>query len=101
MEPLSNIYMVTLLLSELDAENLVQLLPYQQTVIQRFTAEGKLLHYALSLENNKIWMVFYAQNKEEIPGWISCFPICRYGNWQIQGLEQYHVHHKSHSISMN
>lgn len=101
MDRSSNIYMVTLFLDDMELEKLVLLLPYQQTVIQRFTSEGKLLHYALSMEKNRIWMVFYAKNEGDIPGWISCFPICRYGSWQIQCLAQYHLHHKPHSVSLN
>ncbi len=101
MDSSYNVFMVTLQLKPTAIEHLVELLPYQQTVIQRFTAEGKLLHYALSLDSQTVWMVFQANDTQEVAQWVNCFPICRAGTCQIHNLENFHIHHKNSSSSLN
>ncbi|MDP4711891.1 MAG: hypothetical protein NWR67_13620 [Saprospiraceae bacterium] len=101
MDSPCKVFMVTLQLQPAPIEQFVQLLPYQQTVIQRFTAEGKLLHYALSLDSHAIWMVFHAEDPREIPHWITSFPICRACQWQIHPLQNFNIPQKKLSSSLN
>lgn len=101
MEGSSQIYMVTLQLQHESTEEFIHLLPYQQTVIQRFSSEGKLLHYALSLESRKIWMVFKAKCQHDIPRWVASFPICKSCDWNVLPLEQFHTPQQTPTLCLN
>ena len=43
-------------------EELIRLLPIQQEVLGKYMTEGKLIHYALSLENSKLWAIVNANS---------------------------------------
>ena len=47
-------------------EELIRLLPIQQEVLGKYMTEGKLIHYALSLENSKLWAIVNANSEIEV-----------------------------------
>ena len=46
-------------------EDFVSRIPQQRALVNRLLSEGKILNYALSLENSKLWVVFSVQSESD------------------------------------
>lgn len=55
-------YMVDFSLPATLDQEFINLIPSQRTIVNRLFTEGKLVNYALSLENSKLWAVFNADS---------------------------------------
>ena len=47
-------------------EEFVGKIPQQRAAVNRMLSEGKILNYALSLENSRLWVVFSVQSETEL-----------------------------------
>ncbi|MEO1627497.1 MAG: hypothetical protein AAFV25_20265, partial [Bacteroidota bacterium] len=56
-------FMVDFTMPEVLSDDFMNLIPYQRAMVQRYFNEGKLLNYALSLENAKLWAIFSANSE--------------------------------------
>jgi len=78
------------------------LLPYQDSVVNKYISNGKLLNYALSLENGKLWNIFSANSEMEVREMLLEFPLTRFMRIEINLLTCYNaVHAGSAQFSLN
>ncbi|MEL6866618.1 MAG: muconolactone Delta-isomerase family protein [Bacteroidota bacterium] len=84
-------YMVDFTLPESLSEEFMSLIPYQRAAINRLFKEGKLVNYALSLENSKLWAVFSANSEMAVMEIIADLPLTEYMNVEISMLTFYNT----------
>lgn len=84
-------FMVDCTLPEELTDEFFDLLPYQDTVVNKYLSNGKLVNYALSLENAKIWAVFSANSELEIRELLLDFPLTRFLQMEVSLLTYYHA----------
>ena len=73
------------------SDEFIDLIPYQRNVVNRYFSEGKLVNYALSLENAKLWAVFNAESEMEVMEMIVEFPLTRFMQVEICMLSIYNA----------
>ncbi len=56
----------------------IGLIPRQRVVVNRLLSEGKMLNYALSLEDSKLWVVCAADSEAALMEMISQLPLTPY-----------------------
>ncbi len=71
------------------SEEFFELLPYQETVINKYLAQGKLVNYALSLDNARMWAIFSANSEVEVLEMLREFPLTRFMEVHISLLSSY------------
>lgn len=86
-------YMVDFTLPREMSEEFVSLIPRQRSLVNRLLGAGKLLQYALSLENGKLWAVFSVENQEELQEIIDGLPLTPFMKWRISELTFYNAAH--------
>ncbi len=67
-------------------EEFVSRIPHQRAAVSRLLNEGKILNYALSLENSKLWAVFSVRSETELMQLIQTLPLTRYMQVNISEL---------------
>lgn len=67
-------------------EEFFDLVPYQRAVVNRYFGEGKLLNYALSVENQKLWAIFNAESEMEVMEMLVDFPLTKFMAVEISML---------------
>lgn len=82
-------YMVDFTLPQDLSEEFVSRIPQQRKAVNQLLGEGKILNYALSLENAKLWAVFAAHNEAELMEMVSGLPLTRYMKVRISELTFY------------
>jgi muconolactone delta-isomerase len=93
MEKETFLYMVDFTLPQLITERFHKLIPYQRAKVNNYFQDGKLLSYALSMEQSKLWAVFIARSEREVEELLHHLPLTRYMKYQICLLTFYNVHH--------
>lgn len=86
MENSPNQYMVDFTLPTELPEEFVESIPRQRAMVNRLLSEGKILNYALSLENSKLWVVFSAHSESELMEMVQRLPLTRYMKVRISEL---------------
>jgi muconolactone delta-isomerase len=89
-------YMVDFTLPTELPEEFVSNIPRQRAAVNRLLGEGKILNYALSLENSKLWVVFLANSEAELMEMVHRLPLTRYMKVRISELTFYNT---SNSLS--
>jgi muconolactone delta-isomerase len=84
-------YMVDFTLPTELPEEFVSKIPMQRTLVNRLLSEGKILNYALSLENSKLWVVFSAQSEAELMEMVHRLPLTRYMKVRVSELTFFHA----------
>ena len=64
-------------------------IPQQRSMVNRLLTEGKILNYALSLENSKLWVVFAASSEAELMEMVHRLPLTRYMKVRVNELTFY------------
>lgn len=82
-------YMVDFSLPEVLSEEFMSLIPYQKVMINNFFKEGKLLNYALSLEDSRLWAVFSANSELEVMEMLADLPLTEFMKVNISMLTFY------------
>lgn len=72
-------------------EEFVSRIPQQRAIVNRLLSEGKILNYALSLENSKLWVVFDVQSESELRELIEFMPLTRFMKYRINELTFYNA----------
>ena len=72
-------------------EEFMSLVPYQRAAIDRLFKEGKLVNYALSLENSKLWAVFSANSEMDVISMIADLPLTQHMEVEISMLTFYNT----------
>lgn len=86
-------FMVDFTLPEDLSDEFFDLLPYQDYVVNKYLANGKLVNYALSLESGKLWAIFSGNSELEIRDILTEFPLTRFMRMQINLLTCYNSMH--------
>ena len=84
-------YMVDFTLPQQLSEDFITLIPQQRTAVNKLLTEGKVLNYALSLENSKLWAVFSVPSEAELLELVSQLPLTRYMKVRISELTFYNA----------
>lgn len=84
-------YMVDFTLPTELPEEFVNNIPRQRTAVNRLLGEGKILNYALSLENSKLWVVFSARSEADLMEMVQKLPLTRYMKVRISELTFYNA----------
>jgi muconolactone delta-isomerase len=82
-------YMVDFTLPDSLTDDFISTIPQQRTIVNRLFSEGKLLNYALSLENSKLWAIFSANTESDLMDLISLLPLSRYMRVRVSELTFY------------
>jgi muconolactone delta-isomerase len=94
-------FMADFTLPDEPTEEFFDLLPYQDTVVQKYISEGKLINYALSLENAKLWAIFNASSEMEVLEMITRFPLARFMQVEISLLNVCNFSEMAPGFSLN
>jgi muconolactone delta-isomerase len=68
-------FMVDFSLPRAFSDEFTNLIPAQRAIVNAYFMEGKLLSYALSLENARIWAVFNAESAAEVRRLLRAMPL--------------------------
>ncbi len=95
-------YMVDFTMPQDLPEEFVERIPHQRAAVNRLLHEGKILNYALSLENSKLWAVFTASSETELMQLLQRLPLTRYMKVKVSELTFYNAAHPfTPAFSMN
>jgi len=72
-------------------EEFMNLVPFQRSAVNKLFMEGKLLNYALSLENSRLWAVFSANSEMEVMDMIADLPLTPFMKVEISLLTFYNT----------
>lgn len=86
-------YMVDFTLPTDLPEEFVNKIPEQRSMVNRLLNEGKILNYALSLENSKLWVVFAAASEADLMEIVHRLPLTRYMKVRVSELTFYNSVH--------
>ena len=81
-------YMVDFTFKGALSEEFFDLIPYQRVVINKFLQQGKLVSYALSIENGKVWAIFNANTESEVQQMINKLPLLKFMDVEVSLLSQ-------------
>jgi muconolactone delta-isomerase len=84
-------YMVDFTLPAELPEEFVSKIPQQRNMVNRLLSEGKILNYALSLENSKLWVVFAAPSETELMEMVHRLPLTRFMDVKVNELTFYNT----------
>lgn len=88
-----NLFMVDFTLPQDLTEEFVSKIPGQRAIVNTMLNEGKILNYALSLENSKLWVVFSVEDESELMELISELPLSSYMKVRISPLTFFNTAH--------
>jgi len=72
-------------------DEFIERIPQQRATVSRMLHEGKILNYALSLENSKLWAVFSVHSETELMQLVQRLPLTRYMNVRVSELTFYNA----------
>ncbi|MBK8555738.1 MAG: hypothetical protein IPL65_08195 [Lewinellaceae bacterium] len=75
------------------SEEFIAHVPQQRAAVNQLMSEGKVLSYALSLENSKLWAIFSVASEPELMEQISRLPLTVYMKVRINELTFYNEAH--------
>lgn len=84
-------FMVDFTLPSDMSEEFVQKIPAQRNMVNRLISEGKILNYALSLQDSKLWAVFTADSEADLMELVHRLPLTRYMQVNISELTFYNA----------
>ncbi|MFK8102756.1 MAG: muconolactone Delta-isomerase family protein [Saprospiraceae bacterium] len=84
-------YMADFTLPDDISEEFMALIPFQRAVVDRFLEEGKLMNYALSMEEAKLWVIFKANSELDVLNMIADFPLAKFMEVKISILNIYNA----------
>lgn len=95
-------YMVDFTIPTILPEDFLQLIPHQRAKVNKLFREGKLINYALSLDNSKMWAVINANSEEDVACLLSELPLTRFMEYHVNMLTFYNaVGQEKQVFSMN
>ena len=95
-------YMVDFRLPTILSEDFLKQIPFQRNKINKLFREGKLVNYALSLDNSKMWAVIAADSEEQVEEVLLEMPLTRFMDYKINMLTFYNsVNEETPAFSLN
>lgn len=83
-------YMVDFTLPKNLSDEFIGKIPHQRAAVNRLLSEGKVLNYALSLENSKLWAIFSVPSEAELMELVTALPLTQYMKVRIHELTFFH-----------
>lgn len=71
------------------SEEFLRLIPHQRAKVNKLFRDGKLINYALSLDNSKIWATINANSELDVLQLVSQLPLTRFMQYKINLLTFY------------
>ena len=62
------------------------LVPPHRTYINRLIEQGIIDHYVVSMETQRVWITFSAEDKESVEKYLSKSPLYRFWTFEIDEL---------------
>jgi hypothetical protein len=81
-----NSYMIDIDLPVYADNDFLSLLPYQRVYIDKLIRQRVILHYSVSYDRRKLWVVIQADNISDVKKMIGSFPIFNYIRFKIHNL---------------
>lgn len=95
-------FMVDFTMPSTLSDEFVSSIPKQRDAVNRMLTEGKLINYALALEDSKLWAVFSVHSEAELMELVSSLPLSRFMKMRICELTFFNAAHPfSPAFSMN
>lgn len=95
-------YMVDFTLPKILSEEFLRLIPHQRAKVNKLFRDGKLINYALSLDNSKIWAILQANSEHEVLEILSELPLTDFMQVKVSMLTFYNtVSSEAPVFSMN
>ncbi|MCG8329177.1 MAG: muconolactone Delta-isomerase family protein [Chitinophagales bacterium] len=94
-------FMVDFTLPEELSNEFMNLLPYQKAIVAQYLEDGKLVNYALSLDNSKLWAVFNANSELEVLEMLTDFPLTPFMRVEVNLLTSFNTNELSPQFSLN
>ena len=94
-------FMVDFTLPEILPNDFFDIIPNQTAAVQKYLSLGKLVNYAFSIENAKIWAIFKADSEMEVMEMLIDFPLTPFTQVQISLLDGFHVPSVAPAFSLN
>ncbi len=95
-------FMVDFTLPKVLSEDFLRQIPHQRAKVNKLFRDGKLVNYALSLDNSKIWATINANSELDVLELVSQLPLTRFMQYKINLLTFYSgVHSEAPVFSMN
>lgn len=82
-------YMVDFKLPSILSEEFMDLVPFQRMAVNKLFEEGKIVSYALSLENSRLWGIFVANSELQVMDILSDLPLTPFMKVEISLLTFY------------
>lgn len=94
--------MVDFTLPETLTEEFLQLIPHQRAKINKLFRDGKMLNYALSIENSKMWAILHGNSEHDVVEALAELPLTKFMKIRISMLTLYNtVDGETPAFSMN
>lgn len=93
--------MVEFTIPEPLTDELLDLIPDQQEVVDQLFASGKLLSYSLSLDRTKLWALMLADSESELLGIIDSLPMTAMMDYDYSELMFHNSVHLIPAMSLN
>jgi hypothetical protein len=74
-------------------DDFMSLVPSHRTYINTLIEKGIIDQYVVSMESQRVWITFTAENKTEVDNYLSKSPIYRYWIYEIDNLFVYDGQH--------
>jgi muconolactone delta-isomerase len=74
-------------------EEFMTLIPPHRVYIDHLIEKGVVDHYVVSMETQRVWITFTAENREEVELHLSRSPIFKYWKIEVDELVVFDGHH--------
>ncbi len=71
-------YMVEFKLPEYFTDEMINTIPAQRLVVEKYFYSGKLLTYTLASDRSKLWSVFVCQSEAELINLVEKLPMTKF-----------------------
>jgi len=95
-------FMIDVNLHDVNADEFLQLIPSQRTIVNDMMFEGKISSYCVSVDRSKLWITMIAKDEEEVIDQLAKFPLIGFMDCEIAPLLFYNSAYQTFShISLN
>jgi muconolactone delta-isomerase len=67
-------------------EEFAALVPPHRTYINRLIEQGIIDHYVVTMETQRVWITFSAENKKDVERYLAKSPLFKYWTYEIDEL---------------
>lgn len=67
-------------------EDFAALVPSHRTYINKLISKGVIDHYVVTMETQRVWITFSAEDKSEVDKYLSKSPLYKFWTYEINEL---------------